>query len=82
MNTGMKTAISLPDSVFEQADSLATRMHVSRSQLYVMALEKFIKEHQESDITEQLNAYIDAHGQPIDPVFLSASHRDMRQVEW
>ena len=78
----MKTAISLPDTVFEQADSLATRMHVSRSQLYVMALEKFIKEHQENDITAQVNEFIDKHGQPIDPVFLNAAHRDMRTVEW
>lgn len=78
----MKTAISLPDAVFEQADTLATRLHVSRSQLYVMALERFIKEHQESDITEQMNAFIDQNGQPVDPVFLSASLQDMRKVEW
>lgn len=78
----MKTAISLPDSVFEQADSLATRLHVSRSQLYVMALERFIKEHQENDLTEQLDAFIEKHGQPIDPVFLNAVLPDMRKVEW
>jgi len=78
----MKTAISLPDAVFEQADALAARLHMSRSQLYVLALEKIIKEHRESGITEQLNAYIDQHGQPTDPVFLQSSHHDMRHVEW
>jgi metal-responsive CopG/Arc/MetJ family transcriptional regulator len=78
----MKTAISLPDAVFEEADTLATRLHVSRSQLYVMALEKFIKEHQENDITEQMNAFIEKNGQPIDQVFLSAGLHDMRKVEW
>ncbi len=78
----MKTAISLPDAVFEQADALAARLHVSRSQLYVMALEKLIKENREISITEELNAYIDKHGQPIDPVFLQSSHHDMRNVEW
>jgi len=78
----MKTAISLPDAVFEQADDLAARLHLSRSQLYVLALEKLIKEHRESSITDQLNAFIDQHGQPTDPVFLQSSHRDMRNVEW
>jgi len=78
----MKTAISLPDDVFDQADTLASRLHVSRSQLYVMALEKFINEHLENNITEKLNDYIDKHGQPIDPVFLNASLKDMRSVEW
>ena len=78
----MKTAISLPDTVFQEADVLASQMNISRSQLYVMALEKFIKEHQKNDITEQVNDYIDKHGQPIDPVFLTSAHRDMRKVEW
>jgi len=55
---------------------------MSRSQLYVLALEKIIKEHRESGITEQLNAYIDQHGQPTDPVFLQSSHHDMRNVQW
>lgn len=82
MNSGMRTAISLPDTIVEQADRLAARMQVSRNQLLVMALERFIAEHQGSDITERLNAYIDAHGQPIDPVFLGAPHRDMSKVEW
>jgi len=50
--------------------------------LYVLALEKLIKEHRESSITDQLNAFIDQHGQPTDPVFLQSSHRDMRNVEW
>jgi metal-responsive CopG/Arc/MetJ family transcriptional regulator len=78
----MKTAISLPDDVFEQADSLALRLHVSRSQLYVMALEKFINEHRENNITEKMNDYIEKHGQPIDHVFLNASLKVMRSVEW
>ena len=78
----MKTAISLPDDVFEQADSLASRLHVSRSQLYVMALEKFINEHLENNITEKMNDYIEKHGQPVDHTFLSSSLKDMRSVEW
>lgn len=78
----MKTAISLPDNIFEMADVLAGKMHLSRSQLYVMALEKFIRENQESDITQRINEFIDKHGQPTDKLFLNSLVKDMRKVEW
>jgi len=78
----MKTAISLPDEIFEAADGLAARLHVSRSQLYVMALEKLLKEHDQSDITRRLNESIDAHGQAVDPVFMDMSRRGLLRTEW
>jgi predicted transcriptional regulator len=78
----MKTAISLPDNIFEMADVLAGKMHLSRSQLYVMALEKFIRDNQESDITHRINEFIDKHGQPTDKIFLNSSVKEMRKVEW
>ncbi len=78
----MKTAISLPDQVFEAADTLAARLHVSRSQLYVMALEKFMKEHDQSSITGQIDDYIENHGQPIDSAFAESSRQDLLKVPW
>ena len=78
----MKTAISLPDALFEQVDALAAKMHLSRSQFYVMALERFLREHQENRTTELVNQYIDKHGQPIDHVFLQSALADMRKVDW
>ena len=78
----MKTAISLPDNIFEMADVLAEKLHVSRSQLYVMALEKFIRENQESDITHRINDYIENNGQPVDEIFLNSSVKDMKKVAW
>ena len=78
----MKTAISLSDAVFGEADSLASRMKVSRIELYVMALEQFIKKNQKADMTQRMDDCIAKHGQPIDDVFLHAALRDMRKVEW
>ena len=78
----MKTVISVPDSLFAQATALATRLEVSHCQLYAMALEKFVSEHQDNDLTARMNAYIDAYGQPVDPLFLGSVHCDMGQVAW
>jgi len=78
----MKTAISLPDQVFDAADDLASRLHVSRSQLYVMALERFIKEHDQGSVTAKIDDYIEAYGQPVDVAVTDYSKRDLRKVPW
>ncbi len=44
----MKTAVSIPDPLFAQADELATRLHMSRSELYANALRAFVEEHDEA----------------------------------
>ena len=43
----MKTAISLPDPLFEQAEELARRLNLSRSELYATALRLFVEDHDE-----------------------------------
>jgi hypothetical protein len=52
----MKTAISIPDELFEAADNMARHMGLSRSELYRTALAAFLAAHAESLITEQLDA--------------------------
>jgi predicted transcriptional regulator len=78
----MKTAISLPDSIFEAADTLAEKLHVSRSKLYVMALEKFIRDNQETETTKIIDDFIDQHGQPVESDFKAKTISDMRKVIW
>ena len=45
--SAMKTAISVPDPLFEKADELAHRLHISRSELYANALRAFVEGHDE-----------------------------------
>ena len=51
----MKTAISLPDDLFRQAEAAAQRLRVSRSELYAKAIAEFLRGRQENAITERLN---------------------------
>jgi metal-responsive CopG/Arc/MetJ family transcriptional regulator len=78
----MKTAISLPDHLFEHADTLATKLRVSRSQFYATALEKYITELEKSTITEKMNEFIDKYGQDNDPTMDAFVISEMRKVEW
>ena len=43
----MKTAISLPDKTFQEAEKLAKRLRISRSELYARTLEHFLRAHGE-----------------------------------
>jgi metal-responsive CopG/Arc/MetJ family transcriptional regulator len=57
----VKTAISLQESLFEQVDALADEMKVSRSRLFVLALEEYVSRHQNRQLLERINqAYRDS----------------------
>ena len=51
----MKTAISLSNTLFEKAEKTAQYMGVSRSKLFVNALEEYILRHNGEMITQKLN---------------------------
>jgi predicted transcriptional regulator len=51
----MKTAISLPDTVFREAERFARHAKKSRSKLYADALAEYLARHSPDEITESLN---------------------------
>jgi metal-responsive CopG/Arc/MetJ family transcriptional regulator len=53
----MKTAISIDETVYQEAEGAASEMGVSRSRLYTLALEEYIKNHRSDTVTERLNQY-------------------------
>ena len=57
----MKTAVSIPDALFHSAEALASRLGVSRSQLYATALARLLAEHERAQVTARLDAL---HGGP------------------
>ena len=79
---GMKTAVSIPDDVFADAERLARQLKTSRSRLYSQALAEYIARHSTNDVTEALNLVVDEVG-PSDIGFSSAAaQRVSRRVEW
>lgn len=52
---GVKTAVSIPDPIFEAADRLARRRRVSRSELYAEALARLIDDDESAQVTERLD---------------------------
>lgn len=54
----MKTAVSIPDDVFEKGEKAAKRLKMSRSELYAKALEAYVDAHTPDAITESWNAML------------------------
>lgn len=82
----MKTAISIPDDLFESADALAARLGVSRSQLYATAVAEYVAKHVGADVTARLNAVYAAEASRLDPALRRAQaralQRDPPAEEW
>ncbi len=57
----IKTAISLQKALFEQVDSLAREKKVSRSRLFVMALEDYLRREENRKLAKQLT---EVYGEP------------------
>ena len=78
----MKTAISIPDDVFEDAEQLARRMKTSRSRLYARAVAEFVARHDDDHITSTMNQVVDEIGEPADAFACEAARRSLERVEW
>jgi len=79
---GMKTAVSIPDDVFEEAERLADELQTSRSQLYSRALQEFVAKHAPDHLTEAMNRVIDEVGGEVDEFSREAARRVFERVEW
>ena len=78
----MKTAISLPDEVFESADALAERLGLSRSELYATAVAEYVAKHRDQDVTARLNDVYAGEPSGLDPALRSAQARSVGRSEW
>ena len=79
---GMKTAVSIPDPVYQDAERLAKRLNTSRSELYARALAQFIGDHAPDRVTEALNAVVDATDTASDEFVQAAARRMIDRAEW
>jgi len=78
----MKTAVSIPDDVFEGAERLARRTKKSRSQLFSDALREYVARHTPEEVTDAMNRVCDELGNETDKFVTLASRRILERTEW
>ena len=81
-NSGMKTAVSIPDRVFRAGELLAKRLKLPRSRLYALALADYVERHADDAITQRLDASLAVHPMNADPFVREAARRTAKRNEW
>ncbi len=86
----VKTAISLDESLFREAEDWAEKLGVSRSQLFARAVEEYVRRHENKELLRRLDeAHADGldeedeealmHGQALHAEMLRRVEREDRQ---
>jgi len=80
----MKTAISIPDKLYNDAEITAKQLGLARSQLYAKAIREFIEHHNKEEITEKLNAVYSQESMPaeINEAGLESLREASRDDSW
>jgi metal-responsive CopG/Arc/MetJ family transcriptional regulator len=78
----MKTAISVPDLIFEEAERVARRMKRSRSELYSAALADYLARHTPDRVTEAMNRALAALDDGADEFVAAVSRRTLKRAKW
>jgi metal-responsive CopG/Arc/MetJ family transcriptional regulator len=78
----MKTAVSIPDKVYQQADRYAKKAKLSRSQLYAKALHEYLQTHGGQTITKKLDEVYLNESSAIDPAITKAQAEVWSREEW
>jgi metal-responsive CopG/Arc/MetJ family transcriptional regulator len=78
----MKTAISLPDEIFAEADRVARRLRKTRSELYRDALAEYLARHSPDAVTEAMDRALADIGVEQDRFVSRAAKRVLTSTQW
>lgn len=59
-----KTAVSIDEGLFEEAEAWAGKLGISRSRLFARAVEEYVRRHENEELLRRLN---EAHADGPDP---------------
>ncbi len=78
----MKTAISVPNDVFERIERYAKKKKISRSQIFSKAAEEYLDKREKEEITANLNEVYSKENSSVDPVLFKMALLSLPKEEW
>ncbi len=78
----MKTAISIPDSIFQAAETMANRLGMSRSELFTVAMSEYMKNNKYHDVTQSLNEVYGHTEERLDDQLVLMQNNSIPEEEW
>jgi len=78
----MKTAVSIPDAVYQRAERLAEQTNRSRSRLYSDALGEYLARHGIDSVTASMNEALAGINERSDAFVTAANRAVLSKSEW
>ena len=78
----VKMEVSIPDTVFHAAESMASRMGMSRSEFYRRAVEDYIKSRGNGAVCEDLNAVYGEESLAVDDALARMQLTSLPDEDW
>ncbi|KAF3977850.1 MAG: hypothetical protein HFP77_05040 [Methylococcales symbiont of Iophon sp. n. MRB-2018] len=78
----MKTAISIPDPIFQSAEIMAHHLAISRSELFTKAISEYLDTHKYRDVTESLNQVYNELSSSLDEELVSMQLDSIDKEIW
>ena len=79
---GMKTAVSIPNEVYAEAERLARHLKKSRSEVYGLALAEYVARHAPERVTEAMDRVCAEVGEETDDFAAVAARRILERSPW
>jgi metal-responsive CopG/Arc/MetJ family transcriptional regulator len=78
----MKTAVSVPDEVFKNAEDFARRKRLTRSALFTTALREYLEHHRREDITVRLDQVYGTQDSSLEPAIRKLQQASLPKETW
>jgi len=78
----MKTAISIPDPLFEEAERYSKRHRIPRSRLYAQAVAAYLNTQSAGEVKEALDAVYGGEDSNVDVVLSRMQEISLRAEDW
>lgn len=77
----IKTGISIEKPIFDQVNELAQDLNISRSRLFVMAVQEFIQRHKNMELLQAINEAYDDLQEPETKIVEKMRPRHLKMVK-
>lgn len=78
----MKTIVSIPDDIFEQAENVARKLKISRNEFYARAVAAFLEQQHADDVTLKLNEIYNQQESNLDSQLLKLQTQLLSNETW
>ena len=83
--TNVRTAISIPEALFERVDAVAEKQQISRSRLFALAVEEYLRQVENQELLQAINAAYDEPPTPEEQAHregMRRKHRSLVEGQW